>query len=84
MEADKYRMKLLWADDASTDESDMMKEVRRIGRESKQSGDNEALRTRKTIRFLYAMWVSLNSEKYYKAFNRISIFEARRFSNERD
>lgn len=77
MEVDKYRMKLLGVSNASTDENDIMKEVRRIGRESRQSGDDMAMRTRKTIRFLQAMWVCLNSEKYYQAFNRISIFEAK-------
>lgn len=83
MEVDKYRMKLLGVNDASVDEKDMMKEVRRIGRESRQSGDNTAMRTRKTIRFLQAMWICLNSDKYYQAFNRISIFEARRSKNDR-
>lgn len=83
MNPDKYRMKLLGVSNASTDENDVMKEVRRIGRESRQSGDDMAMRTRKTIRFLQSMWMCLNSEKYYQAFNRISIFEARRLSNGR-
>jgi len=83
MEVDKYRMKLLGVNNASIDETDVMKEVRRIGRESRQSGDNTAMRIRKTIRFLQSMWICLNSEKYYQAFNKISIFEARRTSNER-
>lgn len=77
MKPDKYRMKLLGVSNASTDENDAMKEVRRIGRESRQAGDDVAVRTRKTIRFLQAMWICLNSEKYYDKFNRLSIFESK-------
>lgn len=77
MEVDKYRMKLLGVGNASTDENDVMKEVRRIGRESRQAGDDMAMRTRKTIRFLHAMWICLNSKKYYDKFNKLSIFESK-------
>lgn len=77
MEVDKYRMKLLGVGNASINENDIMKEVRRIGRESRQAGDDVAMRTRKTIKFLHAMWICTNSENYYDKFNKLSIFEAK-------
>lgn len=80
MEHDKYRMKLLNID-SIPEEDDMhtcLTTLRAKNREWKKYTD-ERQRTRRTVAFLCALWRCYESRNYYKLYDKLHQFEAKKF-----